>query len=376
MDNNERTITSHRLLLLEQVILWAIWLVVFLMPVFGELRNLSKGDDFLWREVFMRWHVMVPYLVIFCIHNYILIPKLLFAKRRKWYVLSVVLITLFFTGYEYQMHQKRRADFMIEMARDPQLHPQLPDRHKPPHYMDRKRPLIPGPVFFPMVLLLLMFGFNLSIVLIIKHQRDQEYLKDLERLRLQDELRYLKTQINPHFFMNMLNNIHAMVEVEPSKAQFMILELSKLMRYVLYEGDTQRTTLNDEIKFISSYVALMKMRYSGNKVAINLAFPEAPSENTKIPPLLFIAFIENAFKHGISYVKHSEVNISLSEAGESLRFCCSNTKPAKPLMEKSKGGVGLDNVRRRLDLLYGDNYSLRIDDDEDRYNVVLIIPHV
>lgn len=220
-----------------------------------------------------------------------------------------------------------------------------------------------------------MLGINVSISLAFNYNREHAARRDLENFRLQEELKYLKQQISPHFFMNVLNNIHEMVEEDVSKSQDMILELSQLMRYVLYESENNTTTLASESKFISSYVGLMRGRYPDDTVKINLSLPEQVSANIYVPPLLFISFIENAFKHGVSYMQETEIDINLSESDGWIQFDCTNTIPATALSKSDKGGVGLANVRRRLDLLYGDKYSLQIDEDK-RYSVKLIIPSI
>lgn len=201
---------------------------------------------------------------MFLIHNYVLIPRLLLDGKMKRYSAGVILLLVTFFLYEYAAHGARMG--------------------------------------LNCLLGFLMLGFNLAIVLLFKYQREQENQKVLDSIRLQEEVRYLKAQINPHFFMNMLNNIHAMVEVDRDKAQEMILELSKLMRYVLYEGEESLTTFANEVRFISSYVALMRQRY--------------PSDKVKLPPLLFIAFVENAFKHGISYRRMSHIRIPVSDSNK------------------------------------------------------------
>ena len=137
----------------------------------------------------------------------------------------------------------------------------------------------------------------MAIVLLFKQQREQEKIKALETSRLQHELKYLKAQINPHFFMNTLNNIHGTVGIDPAKAQEMILELSKMMRYILYEGKDKVVPLSSEIGFIQCYTSLMKRRYPENKVTISMDLPESTPAGMTVAPLLFMSFIENAFKH-------------------------------------------------------------------------------
>jgi LytS/YehU family sensor histidine kinase len=195
-------------------------------------------------------------------------------------------------------------------------------------------------------------------------------LEKLEKENLEQQLEYLRYQINPHFFMNTLNNIHALIDIDPEKAQETVLELSKMMRYVLYEGDRQVVPLTKEMAFVHTYVKLMQLRYT-DKVRITLDLPTEVPDRT-IPPLVLISFIENAFKHGVSYQHESFIEVKMTVEGESLRFECRNSKADVP--NEEKGGVGLANVRKRLDLLYNHGYTLRIHDDADVYTVELNIP--
>jgi hypothetical protein len=236
-------------------------------------------------------------------------------------------------------------------------------RHNPPIFIGEHDIL-------SIVVLLLMFGANLGTKYYYRSRSDQRKLEELEKQNLEQQLEYLRYQINPHFFMNTLNNIHALVDIDPSKAQETILELSKMMRFVLYEGDKSGVPLTKEFSFIRTYAKLMELRYT-DKVKITVDVPNEAPDKT-IPPLMLISFIENAFKHGISYQHDSFVDMKASIDGDYLLFTCINSKAEKPNQEK--GGVGLTNVRKRLDLLYDKRYKLDIKDEPDIYTVVLKLP--
>jgi LytS/YehU family sensor histidine kinase len=244
------------------------------------------------------------------------------------------------------------------------------DMHGP--HETHRPPLIFGQHdIISIVVLIMMLGMNLGIKLYFRQQGDRKKMKELERQNLEQQLEYLKYQINPHFFMNTLNNIHALVDIEPEKAKHTILELSKMMRFVLYEGNKQAVPLDREIAFLQNYITLMKLRYT-DKVRINI---ETPNQlpNKEVPPLMFITFVENAFKHGVSYRQESFIDISLAVVeGDKLAFTCRNSRI--PASEDNHGGVGLKNVKQRLDLIYGNDYTLDIRDLEDEYDVRLIIP--
>mgnify|MGYP003303347035 CR=1 FL=1 len=209
---------------------------------------------------------------------------------------------------------------------------------------------------------------------IFRYAGERAEREALENLRLQDEIRFLKTQIDPHFFMNMLNNIHAMVEIDPHKAQEVIIGLSKLMRYSLYDAEKDLAPLNDELDFLKNYINLMMVRYPEDVVEINMNIPAHPSSSVMIPPLLFMPLIENAFKHGISFQVKSLVKVSFRWVGDKVCFTCMNTLPPVSQKATDVSGIGLDNVKRRLDLLYSDRYEWNIERNTEKYNVELILP--
>jgi len=220
------------------------------------------------------------------------------------------------------------------------------------------------------VILILMFGMNLGIKGYYRHRYDERRMASLEKKSLEHQLEYLKYQINPHFFMNTLNNIHALVDIDPEKAKSTIVELSKMMRFILYEGDKNGVPLSRECEFIRTYITLMRLRYT-DKVKINVELPRELPDKT-VPPLMLISFIENAFKHGISYLHDSFIDITVNVNNDHLTFRCHNSKADKPNTEK--GGIGLANVRQRLQLLYDSNFTLNIQDNPNTYNVELTIP--
>lgn len=356
---------------METLIFVGLWLLIFLFPIMEGLVNFEEGSGFFWPPVYRFWLSMLPFLAAFLLHDLFLLPIYMRKQRGTLYaILAVVLISVFSSG-QYFKHQKVhyfRHSFHTDRP-EPSLHDH-PFGAEPGPQKGR----LPLPMMMDTFLLILLLGFDLAVVLIIRNKKTEEERKQLENMRMQDELRYLKAQIDPHFFMNMLNNIHSMVDVNPELAQQMILDLSKLMRYVLYEGSNSYTTFENEVQFISKYVELMRQRYPSDKVEISLEVPEAPSASLLLPPLLFISFVENAFKHGVSYMRRSEIFVSLSEEPSRICFKCSNTRPPLEARTDSGGGVGLANVRRRLDLLYQDRYVLDIVDTDEIYSVILIIP--
>ena len=358
----------------ERILYGVIWLLVALLPVVLELWEHINDNGFDWKPVTHWWIGMIPLLAIFLVNNLILIPKYLTKGRIKGYCLAVLLVLSAYGMLQYSAgirHRKGLKEWrmpprpLLELKEVP---PMMPPAHGKPARPPRP---FPSPLLFKLLMAAMTIGSNVAVSLVFAYNREQADKREQENKKLLEELKYLKQQISPHFLMNVLNNIHELAEEDTKKAQDMILKLSHLMRYVLYDCENDITTLAAESRFISSYVALMKIRYVEEFVKVNLDVQA--KDDVRIPPLLFISFIENAFKHGSSYTNETMIDIKLHETNGKILFCCDNTLP----MHKSKediGGVGLSNIRRRLDLLYGDEYSLRINQNNDIHSVTLIIP--
>ena len=376
----------------ENAVYVALWGLLFAMPLLS-LYVRSTGDSefvFNWEEVWMVWRHFTVYLLLFLIHNFLLAPLFIYRNRRWLYaVLTLCLIGLF-TVYQCNNHPEhmRRHHHPMEQREPRPMNPGDMDRgfdHQPPpefreHQMDKKPPVFIGEKdIVAIVVVILMCGMNLGIKLYFRTRNDHKKLMALEKENLEQQLEYLRYQINPHFFMNTLNNIHALVDIDPEKAKDTILELSKMMRFVLYEGDKKGVPLSREFDFIRHYIHLMKLRYT-DKVRITVNLPQEVPDR-QIPPLMLITFIENAFKHGISYQHDSFIDILIdithpSPLTSHLYFSCCNSKAngQQPTANSQQGGVGLQNVKQRLNLLYDNNYTLNIQDEADVYNVELTIP--
>ena len=380
----------------ENLVYLVVWGLLFATPLLSlYVRTISDSEaTFNWTEVFIVWRRFAIFLVLFLIHNFLLAPLLVHQRKRVIYVSIVAIVIAAFMIFQCNS----RPDFKGPMEHKPMGHKppmEQTDRHqqpyfnKPPRAMDGERPPFDGP--FPqmrqrnapppiagerdilaIIVLILMFGANLGIKSYFRSRDDRKRLEKLERENLEQQLEYLRYQINPHFFMNTLNNIHALVDINPEQAKDTILELSKMMRFVLYEGNKQGVPLSRELDFIRHYVTLMQLRYT-NKVKITLDLPQETSDR-QIPPLILITFIENAFKHGISYQHESFIEVKVSEHDGAMHFSCRNSKGEKP--NEEKGGVGLANIRKRLNLLYGRDYALRIKNDADTYSVELTLPFI
>ena len=202
-----------------------------------------------------------------------------------------------------------------------------------------------------------------------KWAEQQEQVKNSHINQLQTELKYLRAQINPHFLFNGLNSVYGSIDMGNSLARNMLVQFSDLLRYNLYEADVDMISIEKEIKHLRNYVALQKARSNDNmEVTLNINYADG---NVKIAPLIFMAFVENAFK----YVSRDDkainrIIISLNQKPEHIDFVCENTYDEN---ESSTGGIGLINATRRLDLLYRDRYQLVIKNEYNIYQVHLII---
>jgi LytS/YehU family sensor histidine kinase len=189
---------------------------------------------------------------------------------------------------------------------------------------------------------------------------------------MQSELKFLKSQINPHFLFNTLNSIYALTLKKSDKAPEIVIKLSEMMRYMLYECNERLVPLSKEVLYVRNYVDLEMLR-QGQKVRIDFRV-EGDIHDQKIAPLIFTPFLENSFKHGVNQISEGFVDILLEVQDENVILQIENSKPPKPQVvnhKKPSGGIGLANVKRRLDLLYPESYVLNITEEPDRYKVYL-----
>jgi len=368
-------------LLLEQIIYATIWVLILGTPLISFLldddRPLEGAE--LWKEVSDTWLIVFPFFLLFLIHNYILIPRLLLKKYYTRYVVSLVFTIGILFLYLPECIQvlnphprfRPQKEFVMQDSAPrvffPDPLPASPPGEKMRHPV---RPIHPPFLLIHITVAILLVGFNLTIRFFLKSLHDDEMLKELEHQHLESELQYLKYQLNPHFFMNTLNNIHALVDIDAEKAKKTIIELSKLMRYVLYEANNSQISLEREIQFLENYIALMQLRYT-EKLRIQTDFPLIVPR-VQIPPLLFISLLENAFKHGVSYREDSYIEVRIAQVDEGILFACKNSKHA--CTQDTHHGIGIENIKKRLHLLYGTNYTFTITEDEVSYHVLLIIP--
>lgn len=373
----------------ENVTYIAMWLLLFSTPMLILIIHASSNSnlDIDWWTIMHIEEILAMYFVAFLVHNFLLAPMLLYKQQTWRYVCAILILVVAFIAlqswirpimHEQQRHRPRAEMPMMQRYykadnfRDDRPRPQFDDRPRP--QFKEPRPFI-GPAELTNTLaLIFLMGMNLGVKLYYKADKDRNRMQQLEKENLKQRLNYLRYQISPHFFMNTLNNIHALVDIDPEKAKKSIVELSKLMRHILYDGDTNISPLSDEVQFLQNYIALMKMRFTG-MVKVNTDFPAMTSQKG-IAPLILAIFAENAFKHGVSYKSPSNIDMTLRcHNNEFILFTCKNSKRKDGAKEKDlDGGIGLRNVKNRLELIYGDRYHIDIKDTEDNYKVRLLLP--
>ncbi|MCF0064412.1 histidine kinase [Dyadobacter chenwenxiniae] len=191
----------------------------------------------------------------------------------------------------------------------------------------------------------------------------------LQKDNLALELDFLRSQLNPHFLFNSLNNIYSMVEETNQEAGDTILKLADLMRYLLYESNSETVHLSKEVLFLEDYIALEKIRHSN---ASRISFESHGSfDFYRVPPFLLVPFVENAFKHGLDTIEEGWVNIRITADESRVNLEVSNSKPQRTRPNAQKGGIGLVNIKKRLDIYYPNQYELKVEDSESVYKIYL-----
>jgi LytS/YehU family sensor histidine kinase len=303
-------------------------------------------------NVIISWGKILPYFLIFVVNDKLLAPQLVFRNRYKWYILGLFIVVFAVFGtIELLDFRYWQSDVSV---RD-------------------KASLTELEWYWNVLFSILMAAANTMIKLYYRALDTEQRMAILERENIEQQMQYLKYQINPHFLMNTLNNIHAMIDFDTEMAKRSVMDLSRMLRHVLYDSGENYTTLDKEVGFLQNYIELMRIRYV-DEVDIRLSVPDMNvCRSVKMPPLLLIVLIENAFKHGISYSSNSYIFVDLDVVDDELICVVTNSKHKASSTEHS--GIGMSNITKRLDLLFGNRYTLKIDDaSDDQYKVKLVIP--
>lgn len=337
------------------------WIIVIMIPLYLSNAFSENSDQ---HHLYQFYIHSFSAAIMFYLGYLWLVPKFFLQDKRLLYVIfliGIILATYFLTSYinENFIHDSAREVKFKEAFK------KLAENDK-----DFRPPLKAFGFYNHILISGLISGFALGLGVMERLKQNEKKHKELEKERLNSELAFLKNQVSPHFFFNTLNNIYSLIGIDTSEAQDAVLKLSKLMRYLLYESEHEESKLSDEISFMKNYIDLMKLRLN-NKVELTVSFPEN-NENLIVPPLLFIPFIENAFKHGISYREHSFIDIKMTIGDKQILFLAKNSiGTSSHEGDGQHSGIGLENVKKRLNLLFPGTHKLEIDKNQDTFSVSL-----
>jgi two-component system LytT family sensor kinase len=311
--------------------------------------GISWKQDYLNATIFIFFHIIISYF-----NNYYLIEWFLFKRKYLTFMLSLSLSILL-------------VCFPLAVATYRYI-PLIDDSVKS----------IWSTSFFVTNFMFIFFTVLLtaSIKIFRNWYIKEQSNKELQKLNIENELRFLKSQINPHFLFNNLNNLYALTLKQSDMAPEAVLKLSNILRFGLYDSQKQKVPMEDDIQFVRDYIELEKYRL-GERTTINLKV-NGSTIGRMIEPFLFINFIENAFKHGANpTLGHSFINIeyTIDDITKTIIFSITNNKPRSlNNLEKDRvGGIGLKNVQTRLNILYPGKHQLKIADESETYTVTLIL---
>lgn len=305
------------LLAMQIALLSLIMLSPGLINLFST-RDLSLS----WGALSVSAYWLLPAVIVYLANFYLLVPQLWF-RNRKW--LYVILCQVLIIVCNLHILEN-------DISTLPQLY-------------------ATGYSSF-VIISLLVNWMAAGIALSIRYWMRQQEQKQKE---VEAELAWLKNQINPHFLFNTLNNISSLTQIDADEAQEAIMQLSDLLRYAMYETNKQRVPMQGEVDFLRNYIDLMKLRFNEMTSVQSDFVIDNPRQ--EVPPLLFISLIENAFKHGANNHAPASITIHLTLENSLLTFVCDNTNNPKTDQDRSGSGIGLENTRRRLDLLFPGRYQ-------------------
>lgn len=211
-----------------------------------------------------------------------------------------------------------------------------------------------------------VIGISACYRLLNDYQREHRLQTEREKARLQSELSFLRSQISPHFMFNLMNSLASLARKKSDLLEPVIIKMSDLLRYMLYDSDEKKVLVSKEANYLSSYIELQQLRF-GHNVDIELQI-NIQNDYVAIEPMLLIPFVENAFKHGTGLIKKPFITISLETSENVLKFIVTNRYSHSQIETKDKSsGIGLANVKRRLELLYPESHQLNIYKDNDMF---------
>jgi hypothetical protein len=333
------------------------WFIIFGFPFL----LMDRSASFDWRFFFNSIPKYVAFMFVFYLNYFLLIKKYLFeGKNGKFILINVVLII----GFALFIHYGNDLMRMLSPA-------ELPSPPRKP-----KRFAAPSPlqfIFWHILSLGAIAGLSVALRVSSRWSEVENERKELEKAKSEAELQNLKNQVSPHFLLNTLNNIYALIEFNPPKAQEAVMDLGKLLRHLLYDNNHALIPLQQEVDFINNYIDLMRIRLADN-VRVSTDFLVQEHSSVMIPPLIYISLIENAFKHGVSVGNPSFIEMKLTEKPDSqVEFVIRNSYFPKTKSDMSGSGIGLGLVKKRLELLYFGRYTWKTGIKDKVYETILVI---
>lgn len=356
--------------LIIHVSVWVSYLVL-LIWLYSETRG---NEPYITRSLF----IFTIQVVLFYFNFHVLLPHFFENKKYLYYGLAVV-GTLLISILLFVIFDRIMLDLELKRAMEANDFSRLPRE-----FRGRGRHIPHGPWVSPWRFILwrslLLYGFFVIMALfistvyrnlVVNQRKEKEALQLISQVR-EAESNLLKSQINPHFLFNTLNNIYSMAQLKSEQTADAVHRLSEMLRYVIYDCNQSRVKLGQEVNYIKSYIELQMLKDEKTQhIRYSL---EGVNEGLMIAPMLLIPFIENGFKH--SYIEDTEkswIDIDLKTKGSMLSLKVNNSIPPRSVIKDTTGGVGLENVQKRLSILYAERHQLIIDRDLDKFNVELNI---
>ncbi|MBS1596913.1 MAG: histidine kinase [Bacteroidetes bacterium] len=321
-----------------------IWLMVFLIPyIFSADVERNSHHKNATQNLFLYLTTAINFywLILFYFNAGILMPRFIYKRKNILYALSLV------------------AAFCIVVILDSLLFRVLSIPHPFTIYNSIGHNFIP---------FLITIAVSIAYKAISDKTKSDILIREKQSENLKTELSFLRSQISPHFLFNVLNNIAALVRIKSDDLEPTVIKLSSLMRYMLYETDEEKVIIKNEAAYLQDFIDLQKQRY-GEELSLETVF-NIKEEWQMIEPMLLIPFIENAFKHG-GFVQHPEIYIQLEVDNSRLQFLVENKFEESDALKDKASGIGLTNVKRRLELLYPGSHTLTIDKKDGWFSVSL-----
>lgn len=333
-----------------------IWACLFILP--SAVWYFIASDIKSFGATFhLTTQLLLPAFLVYTINYCVLIPLVLFSSRKKYFYLINSALILFLIAIP-----------VIKSGFIPEVPQEVRDAFPNAKFLW----IAIGGVVLKIIFYAVMVAMPVGLKYVMRWNDEKHKMEEERRRNAEAELTWLKNQLNPHFLFNTLNNISSLTQIDADKAQESIGQFSELLRYALYESNVKKVKLIDETEFMKNYINLMSLRC--NEMTLVETRFDSFDESLTISPLLFISLIENAFKHGISSHKDSFVKIDMGLDGNDLVFSCENSIHERTSENRSGSGIGLENMLRRLDLLYPDAYTYR-QYIEDRTYIAIVRIH-